>query len=87
MELPFDSAVLVALERVRARLLGGTVLSRELVEVCLRVWRVLCEGESANSSPDASREDGCCTSTIGAVRFRFAEDVEDGDDMFAHQQI
>lgn len=76
---PFDSIGL-AFDRVRARLLGGTVLSIELLEVCLR-FRVLCEGESANSSPEASRDDGW-TLTAVVILFRFAEAVDDGEDMF-----
>lgn len=39
-EAPFASRGLVALDRVRARLLGGTVLSTELLGACLRL-RVL----------------------------------------------
>lgn len=81
--MPFI-AVSVAFDFVRARLLGGTpVLSIELLAACLR--RVLCEGESASSSPEASRDEGCSMSAVDvfatAVRLRFAEPWEEGDDM------
>jgi hypothetical protein len=69
----------LAVDRVRARLLGGTVLSRELLGACFRV-RVLCDGESASSSPEASRDDGCSSAATG-ILFRLAEEVDDGDDM------
>lgn len=76
-----------AVDRVRARLLGGTLSSRELLVACLRV-RVWCEGASASSSPDASRDKGCCRSAAAdgsrsdaLDRFLFAELGEDGDDM------
>jgi hypothetical protein len=64
---------------VRARLLGGTLPSIELLEVCLR-FRKLCEGESASSSPDASREDGW-RSALAVILFRFADEADDGEDM------
>lgn len=86
MSNPFI-AVSAALDFVRARLLGGMpVLSMELLAPCLR--RVLCEGESASSSPEASREDGCSMSALEdlassevAVRLRFPEPLEEGEDM------
>lgn len=68
-------------------------MSFEREGACLRV-RVLTEGESASSSPEASREEGCCSSTAedlsrseADVRFRFAEPVDDGEDMmrFEHE--
>lgn len=62
-------------------------MSFERLGACLRV-RVLTEGESASSSPDASLEEGCWSSTAedlnrsdAEVRFRFAEPVDDGEDM------
>ena len=57
------------------------MLSMELLEACLR-FRVLCEEDSANSSPEASREDGCWRSLAPAILFRFAEDADDGEDIF-----
>jgi hypothetical protein len=75
---PLDSIGL-ALDRVRARLLGGTVLSIEALVVCFRV-RVLWDGESANSSPEASRDDGWRSATVG-ILFRFADELDEGDDM------
>src|SRR4051812_24979969 len=77
----------LAPDRVRARLLGGTLRSFEREGACLRV-RVLIEGESASSSPEASLEEGCCSSTAedlsrseAEVRFRFADPVDEGEDM------
>lgn len=63
------------------------MLSIELLDACLRV-RVLCEGVSASSSPEASRDGGCCKSAAedlsrsdAVVRFRLVELVEEGDDI------
>ena len=55
---PFDSP---ALDRVRARLDGGTWVS--LDERCF-LCRVLDEGDSASSSPEASRDDGWSRSAV-----------------------
>lgn len=68
-------------------------MSLEREGACLRV-RGLTEGESASSSPEASLEEGCCSSTAedlnrsdAEVRFRFPEPVDDGEDMvmFEHE--
>ncbi len=49
---------------------------------------MLCEGESASSSPEASREEGWRSSLVdfprrseAVVRLRLPEPVEEGDDM------
>lgn len=52
----------------------------ELLDACLR-FRVLCEGESANSSPEASREDGWSKSVATVILFRFADALDDGEDI------
>jgi hypothetical protein len=86
MSMPLG-AVSAALDLVRARLLGGTPeLSIELLAVCFR--RVLCEGDSANSSPEASREEGCNMSAVdvfatplAAVRLRLEDPVDEGEDI------
>jgi hypothetical protein len=82
---PFASTVSVV--DLRALLLGGTLSSVEILGACLRV-RGLREGDSASSSPEASREDGCWRSVAddfnrsdAVVRFRLADPFEDGEDM------
>ena len=82
-------AVSVAFDFVLARLLGGTpVLSTELLDACLR--RVLWEGESASSSPEASRDEGWSMSAAdtfassdAAGRFLFVDPVDEGEDMLS----
>jgi hypothetical protein len=82
---PFASGT--ALDRVRGRFVGGAVLSIDCVYLlCL----VLDAGKSASSSPEASREEGCCISAASDFRrslgmcdvlFRLAEPVEEGEDI------
>ncbi len=82
-------AAAAAAARVRGLLLGGaSFASLELVDfLCFEIR----DGDSAASSVDASREEGCKRSVvedlrrseaIWVVRFRLAEElVEEGDDM------
>ena len=82
---PFE--VKLTLERVRARFVGGAVLSIDCVcFLCL----VFDAEEPASSSPEGSREEGCCRSAVSdlsrslgicVILFRFAEPVEDGEDI------
>lgn len=81
--------VVAAAARVLARLVGGMSLeSTKLADfLCLEAR----DGDTAASSADASRDDGCRRSVIDdlrrseegwIVRFRLAEElVEEGDDM------
>lgn len=75
--------------RVRGRLLDCLVESIELFPLRCFTARA---GESSASSPDASRDEGCCDSAadgfkyvvllLDSPRFRLLElAVEDGDDM------
>lgn len=58
--------------------------------LCFTPLVTACEAESAASSPEASRDDGCRRSAVDdclielerfEVRFRFDEPEDDGDDI------
>ena len=76
-----------ALDLVRGRLLGWPDASAFF---CFTILATLCAVESAASSPDASRDDGCCRSagtsclfafsTVLAL-FRLLEPEDEGDDI------
>jgi hypothetical protein len=77
----------VALDRVRARFVGGTVVS---IDCGCLLCLAIDAGASASSSPEASREEGCCITAVSDFRrslgmcevlFRLAEPLEDGDDI------
>ena len=80
-----------ALDRVRGRLAGGFVESIDIVDfLCLLLVGVCVEVSSPASSPEASRDEGCCSSTVEdffipvarfAVRFRFPEPDDEGEDI------
>ena len=83
----------IALDRVLGRLAGGLVESMDIVDfLCLAIVGACVEVSSAASSPEASRDEGCCRSTVEdffipearfAVRFRFPEPDDEGEDMLA----
>jgi hypothetical protein len=88
--VPLLFIVSTALLLVRARLLGGTVESTELLVACFLRRRLCVGASSASSSPEASREDGWRRSVVErapspAVRLRFADEVDDGEDMAARR--
>ena len=77
-----------AAARVRGRLLGGA--SFESIELVDFLCFDMREGDSAASSAEASRDEGCSRSVvedlrrsdgIWLVRLRLADPVEEGDDI------
>lgn len=78
-----------AVARVRGRLLGGASL--ESIELAAFLCLDMREGDSAASSAEASRDEGCSRSAVEGLtradgiwlmRFRLADDpVEEGDDI------
>lgn len=82
----------VALDLVLGRLLGGFAESVNAVVFLCLLLVLIWEAESAASSPEASREDGCRRSAVAdflievwndEVRFRFPDPDEDGEDIVA----
>ncbi len=81
----------VAFDLVLGRLLGALVESFGAADfLFLTPLVTACEAESAASSPEASRDDGCRRSAVEdcliecwrfEVRFRFDEPEDDGDDI------
>ena len=82
-----------ALDRVLGRLAGGFVESMDVVDfLCFAIVGACVDVSSAASSPEASRDEGCCRSTVEdflipvarlAVRFRFPEPDDEGEDILA----
>ena len=80
----------VALDLVLGRLLGGFAESVNAVVFLCLLLVLIWGAESAASSPEASREDGCRRSAVddclievwnAEVRFRFPDPDDDGDDI------
>jgi hypothetical protein len=83
------SLLAVAPEWVRGRFAGGFEVSIE-AGTFLCLWVGVCTVESPASSPEASRDDGCCSSVtedffIAVIKvtflLRFPEPEDEGEDM------